>query len=289
MSESAAPIVSLERQSTYWGGDVAHQWHLYGPPLRPCAADIRAMEDAVRRFADHRGRPLNALLWGVTPEIATMSWPAATQLLALDKSRPMIDLVWPGDVAGFRRALQRDWFDYRCDADERHDVVIGDGNFAPLDFPESYRALAAAASASLTDAGIVISRFWVRPPKRETPEAVFEDMRANRIRSFHAFKFRLAMALQENAETGVAVSEVLAAWKRARVDMEPLLAMTGWQRETVDMIHLYEGKTSRLAFPSIAELEALMSEHFDTLETRYLDYELGECCPIVTYRVRGKR
>jgi len=128
----------------------------------------------------------------------------------------------------------------------------------------------------------------VRPTKRETPDAVFADLRANRIQSFHAFKFRLAMALQENAETGVAVSEVFSAWKRARIDMDSLLAMTGWQRETVEMIYLYEGKTSRLAFPTVAELESVMSEHFDTLETRYLDYEMGDCCPIITYRVRGK-
>lgn len=288
MSEGAASGLSPKPQATYWGGDVAHQWHLYGPPLRPCAADIRAMEDAVRRFTDPRARPLDALLWGVTPEIASMSWPEGTQLLALDKSQPMIDLVWPGDVAGFRKAVQGDWFEYKS-TDARHDVVIGDGNFAPLDFPRSYRALAAAARAALTDTGIVISRFWVRPTKPETPDAVFEDLRANRIQSFHAFKFRLAMALQENAETGVAVSEVLAAWKRARIDMTSLLAMTGWQQETVDMIYLYEGKTSRLTFPTIAELEGVMSEHFDTLETRYLDYELGDCCPIVTYRVGGKR
>lgn len=287
MSESATPGMSPKPQATYWGGDVAHQWHLYGPPLRPCAADIRAMEDAVRRFAEHRARPLNALLWGVTPEIATMSWPEGTQMLALDKSQPMIELVWPGDVAGFRKAVQGDWFEYKCN-DVRHDVVIGDGNFAPLDYPRSYRALAAAARAALTDAGIVISRFWVRPTKRETPDSVFEDLRANRIQSFHAFKFRLAMALQENAETGVAVSEVLSAWKRACIDMESLLAMTGWQRETVDMIYLYEGKTSRLSFPDTAELAAVMSEYFDTLETRYLDYEMGDRCPIVTYRVRGK-
>jgi hypothetical protein len=280
--------MSPDPRAPYWGGDVAHQWHLYGPPLRPCAADVQAMEDAVRRFADHRARPLKALLWGVTPEIATMSWPEGTQLLALDKSQAMIERVWPGDVAGFRKAVLIDWFEYKC-TDGRHDVVIGDGNFAPLDYPRSYRALAAAAYAALTDTGIVISRFWVRPTEPETPDAVFEDLRANRIESFHAFKFRLAMALQQSAETGVAVSEVLSAWKRARIDMNSLLAMTGWRRETVDMIYLYEGKTSRLSFPNVAELEAVMSEYFDPLETRYLGYEIGDRCPIVTCRVRDKR
>ena len=228
-----------------------------------------------------------ALLWGVTPEIAAMSWPEGTQLLALDKSQPMIELVWPGDVAGFRKAELVDWFGYRC-TEGRHDVVIGDGNFAPLDYPHGYRALAAAAYEALTDAGIVVSRFFVRPPESETPDAVFEELLANRIDSFHAFKFRLAMALQESPERGVAVSDVLSAWKRARIDMRLLLAMTGWRKETVEMIYLYEGKTSRLSFPNVAELEEVMSEYFERLETRYLGYEMGDRCPVVTYRVRRK-
>ena len=241
----------------------------------------------MRAFADKRDGPLKVLLLGVTPEIAAMSWPEGTRLLALDKSQAMIDLVWPGDVGGFRKAVLADWFEYRR-TDGRHDIVIGDGNFAPLDYPRGYRALAAVAHEALTDAGILLSRFFVRPAQAETPDAVFEDLLANRIKSFHAFKVRLAAALQESAEAGVAVSDVLAAWKRARIDMGALLTMTGWRHETVDMIYLYEGKTSRLSFPDVAEVQAVMSEYFDHRETRYLDYEMGDRCPIMTYRVRRK-
>jgi hypothetical protein len=64
--------------------------------------------------------------------------------------------------------------------------------------------------------------------------------------------------------------------------------MTGWRRETVEMIYLYDGKTSRLSFPDVAEIEAVMSEYFDHQETRYLGYEMGDRCPIVTYRVRRR-
>jgi hypothetical protein len=285
--ESAPAELSPHSQAPYWGSDVARQWHLYGPPLRPCAEDVRAIEQAVRAFADQSDEPLKVLLWGVTPEIAAMSWPAGTRLLALDKSQSMIDLVWPGDRDGFRQAVLADWFEYKC-TDGRHDIVIGDGNFAPLEFPRGYRALAAVAHEALTDTGILLSRFFVRTAQVETPDAVFEDLLANRIGSFHAFKIRLAAALQESAEAGVAVSDVFAAWKRAGIDLGALLTMTGWRRETVEMIYLYEGKTSRLSFPDVAEIEAVMSEHFDHLETRYLDYEMGDRCPILTYRVRRK-
>jgi len=244
------------------------------------------MEEAVRAHAQAHGGPLKALLWGVTPEIATMSWPLETRLLAIDKSQSMIDLVWPGDVPGFRSAALVDWFDYRS-ADGGHDVVIGDGNFAPLDYPEGYRALAAAGREALNDTGMLVSRFFVRPGKRETPEAVFADLLANRIRSFHTFKFRLAAALQDTVEKGVAVSDVLAAWKQARIDMDSLLAMTGWRRETVEMIYLYEGKSSRLSFPDMAEIEVVMGQHFTRDRLRCLDYEMGDRCPIATFRARG--
>jgi hypothetical protein len=285
--ESAEAQPASHAEAPYWGSDVARQWHLYGPPLRPSAVDVRAIEQAVRAFADQRNEPLKVLLWGVTPEIAAMSWPEGTRLLALDKSQSMIDLVWPGDIDGFRKAVLADWFDYKC-TDGRHDIVIGDGNFAPLEYPLGYRALAAVAHEALTDTGILLSRFFVRTAQAETPDAVFEDLLANRIGSFHAFKIRLAAALQESAEAGVAVSDVLAAWKRAGINLGALLTMTGWRRETVEMIYLYEGKTSRLSFPDVAEIEAVMSEHFDHQQTRYLDYELGDHCPIVTYRVRRR-
>jgi len=285
--EATRAVPAQGGQAPYWGSDVADQWHLYGPPLRPCPADVRVMEEAVRTYAAKPDGQLRALLWGVTPEIAAMSWPRGTRVLALDKSQAMIDRVWPGDVAGFRSAVLVDWFEYAC-TDGAHDVVIGDGNFAPLEYPRGYRALALAAREALTDTGILISRFFIRPIAPETPDSVFADLLANRIESFHTFKFRLAAALQKSPAAGVAVSDILSAWKRARIDMDSLLAITGWRRETVEMIYLYEGKTSRLSFPDVAEIGAVMNEYFDHQETRYLDYEMGDRCPIVTYRARRR-
>ena len=54
------------------------------------------------------------------------------------------------------------------------------------------------------------------------------------------------------------------------------------------MIYLYEGKTSRLTFPDVSEIERVMGEFFDHRETRYLDYEMGDRCPIATYRARRR-
>jgi hypothetical protein len=285
MTTSSA--VAQHPQDPHWR-EAAFHWHAYGPPLRPCAADVRAMEEIVRRSCSGRGgRPPKALLLGVTPEIATMAWPPGTELLAVDRSRPMLEHVWPGDVAGQRTALCADWLDFACGVDRR-DVVVGDGIFALLDYPAQYRALAAAARDWIASDGILLVRFFVQPAARETPDAVFDDLLANRIGSFHGFKLRLAMALQRSPDYGVRMGDVFDVWTRARVDLEALLATTGWTRGAVDTIRPWDGKDSRLSFPTAAQIDHVVSEHFDKLDERRVAQELGERCPIMTFRPRRR-
>ena len=284
MSDGGADLLQAAKPP-HWR-EAAHHWQHYGSPLRPCAADIRAMEELVRRWhPQRRARTLKALLCGVTPEIATMDWPEGTELLAVDKSRPMITHVWPGDVAGQREAVCADWFDFAC-GDERYDVVIGDGNFAILNYPGQYRRLAALARGWLASDGILVLRSFVLPAAKETPDAVFGDLRANRIGSFHSFKLRLAMALQESPRTGTRMGDVFDAWESARIEVAALTAATGWPRATIETIELFEGRDTRLSFPAAAQLDALMSEHFDKLDERWLPYELGERCPVAVFRPR---
>lgn len=272
-------------QHPHWG-EVAYHWHHYGPPLRPSAAEVRVMEEMVRRwYAARRARPPKALLLGVTPEIAAMAWPDETELVAADRSEPMIQRVWPGDVGGRRKAVCADWFDLSSGSDT-YDVVIGDGTFTILDYPGQYRALAATVRDVLASDGIFISRFFLRPAMSETAETVFDDLLANRIATFHGFKFRLAMALQESADSGVRMGDVYSAWRSAAIDLDSLMAMTGWPAGAIETIRLYEGKDSRLSFPSAAEMDAAMSEHFEKIDKHYLPMQMGERCPIVSYRRR---
>jgi hypothetical protein len=272
-------------QAGHWA-EAAQHWHHYGPPLRPHASDIRAMEETVWRWrANHCARPPKALLWGVTPEIAAMAWPDGTELVAVDRSKPMIEHVWPGDVAGHRRTICSDWLEYSC-GDEHYDIVIGDGTFTLMGYPQPFRALAAKAGEMLTSDGVLIIRHFMRPPKMETPEAVFGDLAANRIGNFHVFKFRLAMSLQKSADSGVRMGDVFSAWKGALIDLAALADMTGWTREVIETIRLYEGKDSRLSFPDAAEIDMVMREQFEKLDERYQPYEMGERCPIISYRRR---
>ena len=83
------------------------------------------------------------------------------------------------------------------------------------------------------------------------------------------------------------MSDVYDAWNTARIDVGALVAATGWSQATIETMAIYEGRDSRLSFPSAAQLDALMREYFDKLDERYLPYEMGERCPIVSFRPRG--
>lgn len=274
-----------EFHQIYWD-DVAYHWHHRGSPLRPNKEDIRFMEKAVAKWSTHcSGHYLKALLFGVTPEIADMTWPAGTHLLAVEQSEEMIRVVWPGDVDGRRRAELGNWLNLPV-IDGSYDVVTGDGCFNCMDYPEGYRALAASAHRVLKGQGILIMRFFVQPKESETLQDVFRDLNACRIGNFHVFKWRLAMALQENTRCGVKMNDIWSAWKGASIDEESLMSMTGWRECVIKTIAQYDGKDTRLSFPTLEELPTTFSDYFEEIAMYIPRYELGERCPTLTFMKR---
>jgi SAM-dependent methyltransferase len=285
---SAMRDASPVPEHLHWS-DAAYHWEHYGPPLRPAAEDVRAMEARVAAHAATGGtRRWKALLLGVTPEIATMAWPAATELLAVDKSRLMIERVWPGDLGAARRVVCADWLELAATG-PRYDFVIGDGTFAILGFPRQHRALAEVVHHALAPGGMFVTRLFLRPERNEAPEAVIADLLANRIGSFHAFKLRLAMAMQRDAAAGVRMGDVHAAWERARVDRDALLAGTGWPPPVLETIRPWAGKDSRLSFPTSSETAALIDDLFEARDEHRSAIELGERCPVVAWHPRERR
>ena len=267
----------------HWGM-MAYHWEGYGPPLRPSPPDIAAMEHTVRTWRSGSGdRGPRALMLGVTPEIAAMAWPEGTRLTAIDRSEAMIAHVWPGDIANRRTAIHADWFDHDFG---RNDVVIGDGIFAIMRYPDQYRALVRKIAASLTQGGLFVTRTFLQAAEREAPARVLRDLIEGRIGSIHAFKFRLAMSMQTRAEDGVRHGDVFDALHQAGIECDALAARTGWSELEIDTLRIYQGKDARLSFLSTGEMAALMSEHFETLGEARFDYEMGERCPVMTYRRR---
>lgn len=264
----------------HWDSHAA-KWRHIGPPLRPCAEDTRLFEGILREWAAGRTAPPNAVLLGVTPEIARLAWPPHTRLLAVDKCAGMIARVWPGDEVPFARVVQASW-KYLPVADGEADVVIGDGCFTTIAFPDDYRAVLRRLRSALKDDGLLIHRFFVRPPEPESLEAVFADLRAGRIAGLHALKWRIAMALHgPRAEDGVVLNDIWLAWRDCDVDRGFLQEKLGWTPEVMATIDNYREIPTRYTFPTLEELTAACAGLFTQTRRCYGTYELAERCPIL--------
>ncbi len=233
----------------------------------------------------HPDEPLRALLLGVTPEIAGMRWPEKSSLLAVDRSFPMTQAVWPGNLPGKRSVVCANWLALPQQQASR-DVVIGDGSINSLEYASGFQALAESVFRVLRRHGILILRCYVQPAAPETPEAVFADASRGLMGSFHAFKLRLLMAAQESAQRGVAVKDVYRLWVDRNLDRRQLPAGVGWEKSAVETIEFYREAGTVYAFPTVAQLRATLLPWFDEVSMFRPTYQLGDRCPTFVFRPR---
>ena len=268
-----------DRDKTYWGS-LAHAYGALGPPLVPTSADIAYMEGAVAAWAGrHPARRTRAVLLGVTPRIAGMRWPPGASLIAADNSFPMVQAVWPRNLPRSRAVVCADWCALPVPKSSC-DVVIGDGSFSCLRYPDGFLAVAAEARRILRADGRLLVRCYIRPREQERPEDVLADLLRGAIPSFHWFKFRLLLALQENTERGVAVDAAYRFWASQRVDETALIAQTGWDAKAVRMMELYRGKDTVHSFPTMAELRSVLADSFEETALSAPAQTIQGYCPI---------
>jgi hypothetical protein len=274
-----------ERGRTHWNS-TARSWDLYTSPLRPCGEDVATFLRFINTYSDTPPDGATAaLILGVTPEIATMSWPAPTLVTGVDKAQEMVKVVWPGDVPGLRHAVCDDWFVLPPPV-RPYDVVIGDGSMNALRYPGEMRRLLARLRMLARPGALLILRSFARPAIPESIAALFHAAQTAAAGSFHAFKFRLAMALQARPEEGVTLDEVWQFWRRLESEVEGLSERCGWLPEMVRTIELFRGKQVRLTFPTLDELIAMLqAEGVSLLERHLPQYEMGDRCPIVVGRL----
>jgi hypothetical protein len=267
--------------------DVAYRWNEYESPLRPHEQDTRIMRAALMCW--HARNPVekaNVFLCGVTPEIAAMDWPFPINLIAMDQAHRMVELVWPGDVPGVRRAIVGDWRESGL-GHQSQDIVIGDGGFAFFTYPSGQRTLINELHHLLRPGGLFLYRYFAQLSQRESMNQILIDLMAGKISNFHSFKWRVAMALQMHPGDGVAQNDIWDVVMHAKLDRMTKLPPKGWTAGAINTIHFYRGKTSRLYFPTLEEFRSLLAEEFDQIEVDYPTYELGERCPTVSAIVRG--
>ena len=270
----------------------AQNWSLVAPPLKPGLEDIRFYEQYAHSLdmpaegmnGENASQGPRALLLGVTPEIALMDWPANTRLVAVDRSRMMIERVWPGEKVGKRfSAVQADWVNQPL-ASASCSIVCADGCFTQLSYPQGYAGVLQSLSRTLETGGLFIARFFVRPPGGESLNAIAADLASKRIGNFHILKFRLAMALQPSTEAGVQLASVWNAWKELVPDPDMLCKQMGWAPAVTATIDAYRDVEKFYTFPSLQEVRAVCGTFFEEIDMRVPAYPFGECCPLLAMR-----
>lgn len=260
----------------YWQR-IGARWSRLGPPLRPSPEDCR-------RFAAfiESPEPVDALILGVTPELHGLPWPPRSTVRSADHSSAMIRAVWPGPPGS---ACVASWLDlpYR---DGSFDWVLCDGGLHLLEYPRGHCDLAESLARVLRPGGGVVLRLYARPPEGESAARVFRDLRQGEIRSVHALKLRLWMALQRSPQEGVLVRDVHREIIGRLGSLEHLTAESGWREEEVYTLASYEGSPNRYYMTTVEQsVEAMESGGRLRLERRLEGpHHPGELCPVLLFR-----
>jgi SAM-dependent methyltransferase len=246
-------------------------WPQLGPPLRPPSDVILAVKEQISGIS---GR---ALLLGVTPELADV----APHLVAVDRNFSMVANVWPGNTRS-RCAMVGDWRrpNFKSDA---FSICVGDGSLSFLTFPDETAALFLELSRILRSGGRIVFRLYVAPAIAETTSALKTEALSGKIKSFHAFKIRLGMALvAQQSVPEVRVADILGAFNSLFRNRQELVQTAGWNREQVDTIDFYKDSIVSFTFPKRDQVLSIASKTFPN--ARFVssgNYEMSELCPLL--------
>lgn len=248
-------------------------WENLGPPLRPPPEVVAAYRAALD--ADDK----RLLMLGVTPELAALG----RELLAVDGSLGMVAAIWPGDDRR-RRAILADWSRLPL-ADGSRQAVLGDGALSSNPFPDPTDSILAEIARVLAPDGIAAFRVYCRPEQGESLAAVRRAALAGEAGGFHALKWRVAMAVAaERGGPNMPVRDILAAFEATFPDRAVLVERTGWPPEVVATIDAYAASDQVYAFPTVAEILALVGRRFgDARAVSSGDYTLAERCPLIVF------
>ncbi len=262
----------------------ARRWDLLGPPLRPSPEDVAVVASIAR---EPWVTPPRVVLLGVTPELATLAWPAGTELVAVDRCDTMIASVWPssGKPAG-AKAVLGEWSALPLEAGSV-DLVLGDAVTTVLSYPHAHASVFTEVARVLRVGGRFVTRALVPPASREDVCAIASDLASGRVGSLNALKVRLLMALSAPPDHAVRLADTWDAWREMVSDPIALFAKLGWNPEALSTIDVYRDSPTTYAFASIDELDAIARDAgLCDRAVHTPRYELGDRCPTITWRKR---
>ena len=252
------------------------------PPLRPADSDIALYASWVRmRASSLGGQAFNVAVLGVTRAIAAMPWPVGADILALDWSHTAARKLWPSGSAprGSNVAIA-DWRELPL-PDGCMDLAIGDTCYSAMSSREDSARLHEEVARVSKPGAWWIQRCFVRPEMPDRVDLLFSELESRRISAFEIFCFRLAMALQRDRDEGVRCGDVWKEWTRRVHEPAVLLQDLSWNPGSLAFIDRWKDEDARLYFPSMSDIRELVRPDFEIIETRFPDYEMGECCPMI--------
>lgn len=259
---------------------MAASWRLVGPPLRPAPADLAHFQAAIARWStEHPGAP-RALILGVTPELCRLDWPAGTQLQALDSSPEMISAVWPGERAA---AIEGSWTAAPL-GDASQDIILCDGGFGTLSWPEGQRCVLSEVDRMLARGGAFVVRLFAPAGRTGSLGQIEADLKAGAISGLDGLKMRLWGALQTDLAGGVRPRDVVAHIEKLAGSLAWLAEELGWSREHLKTLELHRNSKATYHLIDADGLQEMLAA-FPRLAAQsvaYPDHEYGRCCPVVT-------
>jgi len=264
--------------SNHWE-ELSRQWEQVGAPLRPGEADLVFYRRAIRELSPD-GKPLRALILGVTPELYRLDWPVGSTVLAADRSEVMIRAIWPGPADNARHAK---WTELPFENDSC-DIVFCDGGLQLIEWPCEHESLAQELARVISPDGRLVVRMFVPPAQPETPEHVLADLFDGQIANLNLLKIRVGMAMAAGSPPSVKLCEVWEALHDAAPDFPALARRLDWPLEHLLAINTYRDRATRYTFVSVAQFAEVFcgSGSFARQRVDFPEYCLGERCPTVT-------
>lgn len=225
------------------------------------------------------GAGSRCLLLGSTVEYAALG----STIISMDASFSMISALWrSADSSGL--AIQSDWTNMPIGS-RSITHVLGDGSLNAVSTSALTDVLREVARV-LQPEGSLIARVFCRPASAESAGDIARDVQRGQAGSFHALKWRVAMAaLRDPASSDIAVSTIRDALVAQYPDRDELCRVTGWDRAEVDTLDVYDGSSVVYNFPTEPAIFALLQRWFATVEIiRCGSYPLAERCPILVAR-----
>lgn len=240
--------------------------------MKPAASDVTHYQQLVGSGP--------VMMMGVTQEL----YPAFDDIMAFDRDEAMIKRVWLGNTET-KTVTQQEWLDIGFEHSPGFAGIIGDCAIPMLADTDTMRVFQQRCLDWLRPGGVFVQRLFERPAKPYTRDDLRHIMSGPANINFHAFKWMLCMVLAAESGYQVRDTDRLVLFNELCPDRDALCAVTGWTRDAVDTMDLYEGGTNTIAFCDRKEYLSTIPDSATEVKFTFMtDYDLAENCPIMSWK-----